>query len=299
MRLQGIVKRYGAQAAVDDVSLDVGEGEIFCLLGESGSGKSTLLRTLAGFVMPDAGRVLLAGEDITEVPSYRRPVNMMFQSYALFPHLSVAGNVRFGLKREGLKKDEIAARLEEVLPLLRLEQLTDRKPHQLSGGQQQRVALARCLVKRPRVLLLDEPLAALDKQLRESTQFELLRLQAQLGITFVIVTHDQDEAMTLAHRIGVMREGRIEQVGSPQAVYEAPASRFVAQFIGTVNLFEGKVVGESGEHLLVHADDLQDDLLVAPRAGIGEGASVSVAVPTSLPSKRMVEPSAPSAPPYS
>ncbi len=280
LRLEGIVKRYGALNAVDDVSLTIEQGEVFCLLGESGSGKSTLLRTLAGFVVPDEGRVVLEGADITQWPPYRRPVNMMFQSYALFPHLTVAGNVRFGLEREGLAKEEIARRLDEVLPLLRLEQLAARRPHQLSGGQQQRVALARCLVKRPRLLLLDEPLAALDRKLRESTQFELLRLQAQLGITFVIVTHDQDEAMTMAHRIAVMRHGRLEQIGAPREVYERPNSRFVADFVGSVNLIEGRVSGRRDQLVRVVSEDWGGDILVDPAGAdaLAEDQAVTVAV---------------------
>ena len=215
MRFDAVSKRFAGVTAVDGVSLDIYQGEFFALLGPSGCGKTTLLRMLAGFETPDAGRVLLDGEDLTGVPPHRRPVNMMFQSYALFPHLTVAGNVAFGLKQDGLPKDEIAARIAEMLALLRLEGLETRKPHQLSGGQRQRVALARALVKRPRVLLLDEPLAALDKKLRGETQFELMRLKERLGLTFVIVTHDQEEAMTVADRIGVMNQGRLIQVATP------------------------------------------------------------------------------------
>ena len=279
LRLQGLRKAYGDQQAIDGVDLQIGAGEVFCLLGESGSGKSTLLRALAGFVGLDEGRIELDGEDITDWPAHRRPMNMMFQSYALFPHLTVAGNIRFGLQREGLAKAQISERLEQVLALLRLEHLARRKPAQLSGGQQQRVALARCLVKRPRVLLLDEPLAALDRQLRERTQFELLRLQEQLGLTFVIVTHDQEEAMTMAHRMGVMRDGRIMQIGSPRDIYDAPVSRFVAEFIGTVNLFEGTVTGQTeAGFLTVHAQGMRDDLQVSGAAETAPGATVTVAV---------------------
>jgi putrescine transport system ATP-binding protein len=242
VRFDAVGKHFSDVTAVDGVSLDIYPGEFFALLGPSGCGKTTLLRMLAGFETPDAGRVLLDGTDLSGVPAHRRPVNMMFQSYALFPHLTVAGNVAFGLKQDGLAKDEIAARIAEMLALLRLQGLEARKPHQLSGGQRQRVALARALVKRPRVLLLDEPLAALDKKLRGETQFELMRLKERLGLTFVIVTHDQEEAMTIANRIGVMNQGRLVQVATPSEIYEQPNSRWVADFIGDVNLIEGRVV---------------------------------------------------------
>jgi putrescine transport system ATP-binding protein len=236
-----VTKRFGDFAAIDDLTLHIFEREFFALLGPSGCGKTTLLRLLAGFETPDAGRVLLGPEDLAGVPPYRRPVNMMFQSYALFPHLTVAGNVAFGLKQDRLPKAEIAARVGEMLALVQLEGLAHRKPHQLSGGQRQRVALARSLAKRPRVLLLDEPLAALDRKLREETRFELKDLQARLRTTFVIVTHDQDEAMTVADRIAVMDRGRLAQVGTPAEVYEQPSSRWVAEFVGDVNLIEARV----------------------------------------------------------
>ena len=242
VRFDGVRKQFSAVAAVEHVSLDIFPGEFFALLGPSGCGKTTLLRLLAGLDAPDEGRILLDGKDIALVPPYRRPINMMFQNYALFPHLTVEGNVAFGLKQEGLAKSEITTRVEEMLALVRLEGLAKRKPHQLSGGQRQRVALARSLVKRPRVLLLDEPLAALDKKLRGETQYELMQLQGRLGLTFVIVTHDQQEAMTVADRIGVMDHGRLIQVATPPEIYERPNSRWVADFIGEVNLIEGRVV---------------------------------------------------------
>src|SRR5690349_13460665 len=241
VRFETVTKRFGGIVAVDALDLAIYEGEFFALLGPSGCGKTTLLRMLAGFETPDEGSVRLGADDIARVPPYRRPVNMMFQSYALFPHLTVAGNIAFGLKQDRLPKAEIAARVAEMLALVRLDGLAGRKPHQLSGGQRQRVALARSLAKRPKVLLLDEPLAALDKKLREETQFELMDLQKRLGTTFVIVTHDQEEAMTMADRIAVMNAGKVVQVAPPAEVYEHPASRWVAGFIGDVNLLEGVV----------------------------------------------------------
>lgn len=236
-----LVKRFDEAVAVDEVSLSIAKGEIFALLGSSGCGKSTLLRMLAGFEMPTSGRILLGDQDVAKFRPYDRPINMMFQSYALFPHLDIWENVAFGLKREGLPKDQIKQRVGEMLDLVQLGAFAKRKPHQLSGGQQQRVALARSLAKRPQLLLLDEPLGALDKKLREQTQFELVNIIEKVGVTCVMVTHDQEEAMTMANRIAVMSKGRVLQVGSPEEVYEYPSNRFVADFIGTANLFDGKL----------------------------------------------------------
>src|SRR5579872_652512 len=241
LRIDGLTKRFGAAAAVERLSLDIYTGEFLALLGPSGCGKTTLLRLIAGFERPNAGHILLDGVDLVRVPPYRRPLNMIFQDYALFPHLTVAENVAFGLKQEGLAKAEIAGRVSDMLALVKLGNFGARKPSELSGGQRQRVALARALVKRPRLLLLDEPLAALDNKLRDATRFELMELRRQLGLTFVMTTHDQSEAMIVADRVGVMDSGRLLQVGAPADIYERPASRWVADFIGNVNLFEGRV----------------------------------------------------------
>lgn len=238
---KNVTKRFGNFTAVDDLSLNIYHREFFALLGASGCGKSTLLRMLAGFEQPSSGEIILDGTDLAGTPPYKRPVNMMFQSYALFPHMTVEKNIAFGLKQDGMPKDEMVERVTQMLKLVKLEQFASRKPNQLSGGQRQRVALARSLAKRPKVLLLDEPLGALDKKLREETQFELMDLQQTLGLTFVVVTHDQEEAMTMADRIAVMSHGKVVQVATPAEIYEAPNCRFVADFIGDVNIFDGKV----------------------------------------------------------
>ena len=249
--IRNITKKFGDFIAVNDVSLDIYRGEIFCLLGGSGCGKSTLVRMLAGFEQPSAGTIAIDGRDMTGVAPYDRPTNMMFQSYALFPHMSVEKNVAYGLIREGVPRAEAMARVADMLAMVQLAPFAARKPHQLSGGQRQRVALARSLVKRPKVLLLDEPLGALDKKLREETQLELIKIQETLGITFIVVTHDQEEAMTLSTRIGVMDQGRIVQVGEPAEIYEHPSSRFVADFVGSVNLFEGRISEDAADHVRI------------------------------------------------
>ena len=257
VKFEGVTKRFGDHAAVNDVSLDIYPGEFFALLGPSGCGKTTLMRMLAGFESVDAGRITLNGEDLAGAPPHKRPVNMMFQSYALFPHLSVEQNVAFGLKQEGMARKDIAARVAEMLALVKLESFAKRRPDQLSGGQKQRVALARAVARKPRMLLLDEPLGALDKKLREETQFELMDLQVELGVTFLIVTHDQEEAMVMADRIAVMRDGKIVQIGRPEEVYEAPNSRYVAEFLGDVNLFETTV--DAIEHPMAHLNLTESD----------------------------------------
>jgi putrescine transport system ATP-binding protein len=277
VRFEAVSKRFGGVTAVEMASLEIFEGEFFALLGPSGCGKTTLLRLLAGFETPDQGRVLLDGRDLAGVPPHRRPVNMMFQSYALFPHLTVEKNVAFGLKQEGLAKDKIAERVREMLALVRLEGLDNRKPHQLSGGQRQRVALARALAKHPRVLLLDEPLAALDKKLRGETQFELMRVQERLGLTFMIVTHDQGEAMTVADRIGVMDHGKLIQVATPSEIYEHPNSRWVADFVGDVNLIEGRVVAADDSGTVIESIAV-GRVRAAPKSGATIGDTVWVAV---------------------
>ena len=260
--IRNVTKTFDGHYAVDDVSLAIYPGEFFSLLGASGCGKTTLLRMLAGFETPDSGSLLIGGEDVTRLPPYKRPVNMMFQSYALFPHLTVADNIAFGLRQDGLPRSEIRRRVDEMLDMVRLGNLGKRKPDQLSGGQRQRVALARSLVKQPKLLLLDEPLGALDRKLREHTQFELVNIQERLGITFIMVTHDQEEAMTMSTRMAVMNEGRIRQIGTPSELYEVPHSRFVAGFIGAINQFEGRAVEQDGDFLTVQSEAAGGDLRV-------------------------------------
>jgi putrescine transport system ATP-binding protein len=277
LRIEGVAKRFGAFRAVDGVSLDIPAGEFFALLGPSGCGKTTLLRMLAGFETPDEGRILLGGKDIAHVLPHERPVNMMFQNYALFPHLSVRDNIAFGLRRARMARAEIEARVAEMVALVKLDGLEKRKPDQLSGGQRQRVALARSLARRPQVLLLDEPLAALDKKLRESTQWELMELQRRLGMTFIIVTHDQEEAMTVAGRIGVMDAGRLDQVATPRELYEAPVSRWIAEFIGDINLFDGQVETREQNRLVIATRDAGLVAVAVPRNAITK-TIVSVAI---------------------
>jgi putrescine transport system ATP-binding protein len=260
VQLVDVVKKFGAATAVDHVSLSIRRNELFALLGSSGCGKSTLLRLMAGLETPDSGRIIVDGQDITQLPPYQRPVNMMFQSYALFPHMTVEGNAAYGLKREGLPKAQIRERVAAALELVQMGKYAQRKPHQLSGGQQQRVALARSLVKRPKLLLLDEPMSALDKNIRQQTQFELGNILYSVGVTCVLVTHDQEEAMTMADRLAVMNEGRIVQVGTPNEVYEAPTSRFAAEFIGSTNLFQASLAGD--ESRLFNCIDLEVPLQV-------------------------------------
>jgi len=278
IRIEKVGKRFGDFVAVNNVSLSIYRTELFCLLGGSGCGKTTLLRMLAGFEEPSSGKIFIDGTDMSGIPPYERPVNMMFQSYALFPHMTVAQNVAFGLRMEGRAKSEIEDRVQRMLKLVRLAEFAQRKPHQLSGGQRQRVALARSLIKEPKLLLLDEPLGALDKKLREHTQFELVNLQEQLGVTFVVVTHDQEEAMTLASRIGVMDHGQIVQVGTPKEVYEFPNSKFVAEFIGSVNLFAGQLIEDEPSYVRIHAEELQSPVYVSHGISAAPDAKVWVAI---------------------
>ena len=278
VRIEGVTKTFGNTYAVDDISLDIHRGEFFSLLGSSGCGKTTLLRMLAGFETPTKGRIFIEGKDITDVPPYKRPVNMMFQSYALFPHMSVNDNIAFGLKQEGMAANLIKERVEEMLDLVQISALGKRKPHQLSGGQRQRVALARSLAKHPRILLLDEPLGALDKKLRERTQFELVNIQVRLGTTFIVVTHDQEEAMTMSNRVALMREGRIEQIDTPRMIYEFPRSRYSASFFGSINLLSGVVVSQDDECIVVRSDEAGGLLRVNYSQPIANGTEVTVAV---------------------
>jgi putrescine transport system ATP-binding protein len=278
IRIDGVTKRFGAFTAVDNVSIDIGKGELFALLGGSGCGKTTLLRMLAGFEEPTKGRIFIDGQDMAGVPPYERPVNMMFQSYALFPHMSVEKNVGYGLKHEAMSAAERQDRVRYLLDLVKLTELAGRKPHQLSGGQRQRVALARALAKQPKLLLLDEPLGALDRKLREHTQFEIMNIQEKTGITFVVVTHDQEEAMTLASRIAVMDKGVIRQIGTPTEIYEFPRSRFVADFIGSINQFEGTISKVTKGKAAVTCEAWGGEIEVACEDGIGPGEAIAVAV---------------------
>ena len=282
LQIQDIVKDFNGFKAVDRVSLDIAKGEIFALLGASGCGKSTLLRMLAGFETPTSGRIILNGQDLAGLPPYQRPMNMMFQSYALFPHLSVRQNIAFGLQREALPKDQIAARVDAMLTLVQLTKFAQRKPHQLSGGQQQRVALARSLAKQPQMLLLDEPLGALDKKLREETQIELVNIIEAVGVTCVMVTHDQEEAITMASRIAVMSEGRFVQVGAPGEIYETPATRFVADFIGNVNLMNGTLAVDEADHCVIGSADCKHHV------GHGITGTVGMAVTVALRPEKIV-----------
>ncbi|CAO3410427.1 ABC transporter ATP-binding protein [Azospirillum largimobile] len=278
VRIEKVTKTFGDFVAVDEVSLSIYRNEFFALLGGSGSGKTTLLRMLAGFEQPTEGKIFIDGVDMAGIPPYERPVNMMFQSYALFPHMTVEQNVAFGLKQDGVAKAEIRDRVEEMLGLVQLSAFGKRRPHQLSGGQRQRVALARSLVKRPKLLLLDEPLGALDKKLRERTQFELVNIQEKLGVTFIVVTHDQEEAMTMSSRIAVMNHGVIAQVGTPTEIYEYPHNRFVAEFIGSINMFDGRVVETDGDQVIVASEEAGCELLIAHATPAPVGSPVSVAI---------------------
>lgn len=277
IRFENVTKKYGDFVAIKDLNLDIYEREFFALLGGSGCGKTTMLRMLAGFEQPTSGRILVDGQDISHLPPNKRPVNMMFQSYALFPHMTVEKNIAFGLKQEKRPADEIKARVDEMLTLVQLQDFAKRKPHQLSGGQRQRVALARSLAKKPKLLLLDEPLGALDKKLREQTQFELMNLQEQLGMTFIIVTHDQEEAMTVASRIAVMNKGNIVQVDTPAEIYESPNSRYVADFIGDVNFIQATVKGHQGTHYAVQTHN-GIDMQVDATQELADGSEITLGI---------------------
>ena len=257
VKIERVTKQFDDAVAVDDVTLSINRGEIFALLGGSGSGKSTLLRILAGFEKPSEGRVFLDGQNITDLPPHKRPINMMFQSYALFPHMTVEQNIAFGLKQDKLGKQEIADRVAEMLKLVHMSKFAKRKPHQLSGGQRQRVALARSLAKRPKLLLLDEPMGALDKKLRSQMQLELVEIIERVGVTCIMVTHDQEEAMTMAQRIAIMDQGWIVQVGTPMDIYESPVNRHVAEFVGSVNIFEGEIVVDMEDHVIIECPQLE------------------------------------------
>jgi len=293
IQMIGICKSYEKKKTIENLNLSIYANEFFSLIGTSGCGKTTLLRMLSGLEKPSAGRILIDGVDITELPPYERPINMMFQSYALFPHMNVFDNVAFGLRQEQIPPTQIKSRVHEMLELVHMKSFQNRFPHQLSGGQCQRVALARALVKKPKVLLLDEPLAALDRVLREQTQFELVNLQERLGIIFIMVTHDQEEAMTLSTRIALLNEGRILQIGSPSEIYEYPNCRYVAEFVGHMNLFKGVVVDQTEEHSVVHCPELEQHLLVDYTAEAPVGSNVTVTI---RPEKVMLSKGQPSHP---
>ncbi|BBP44445.1 ABC transporter ATP-binding protein [Thiosulfativibrio zosterae] len=278
VHIDKVTKTFGNVYAVDDVSLKIYQGEFFSLLGGSGCGKTTLLRMLAGFEKPTTGRIYLDGQDVTDLPPYERPLNIMLQSYALFPHMTVADNIAFGLKQESMPKALRQERVREMMALVQIEKLANRKPHQLSGGQKQRVALARSLAKHPKILLLDEPLGALDKRLREQTQFELVNIQERLGITFIVVTHDQEEAMTMSSRIALMNEGRVMQVDSPRRLYEYPSSRYSAEFIGSINLFAGTVISQEDNLVLIDCEEAGTQISVQHSQPLVSGMDVTVAV---------------------
>lgn len=278
IQIEGITKSYDDVTPVKDISFSVYKGEFFSLLGRSGCGKTTLLRILAGFEKPTAGKILIDGVDITNLPAYKRPVNMMFQSYALFPHMTVYQNIAFGLKQDKLSKNVIDERVGEMLNLVQLDGYEDRKPDQLSGGQKQRVALARTLAKRPKLILLDEPLTALDKRLREETQFELVNIQEKVGITFILVTHDQEEAMTMSTRMAIMDEGKIRQIGVPHDVYEFPNSRYVAQFIGSINLFDGIVIEQDTDHVLIETHEMECRCQATHTGALPLGSNITLAI---------------------
>lgn len=278
IKIRSLSRHFGDFVAVDNIDLDIEKGELFSILGASGCGKTTLLRMLAGFEIPTSGTIEIDGVDVTHQPPYGRHVNMMFQSYAVFPHMTVEKNIAYGLRKEKTPRAQIKKRVDEMLDLVQLGDFRGRKPVQLSGGQRQRVALARALIKRPKVLLLDEPLAALDKKLRERTQFELMNIQDELGITFVVVTHDQEEAMTLSTRIAVMDEGRFRQIGMPKEIYEFPSNRFVAEFIGTINTFRGRIVAVNDDGIKVFSKETGMTLAVPGKQLVEEGQEIEVAV---------------------